>query len=385
MTSEILTYKEAELKIIEGLPNDIKMLSNFFQLENKKLYLVGGCIRDTFLGKSPKDYDVCTDALPTTVIKILEKFNIKYNLQGEHFAVVVAQMEEGNYEIATFREDISAGTGNNTDDSVRLGVTMKEDCQRRDFTINAMFMDLSERKIIDLVDGRADLEAKLVRCVGNPVLRFKEDNLRKLRCIRFSTRLHFNIEKNTFDAIHNDPDLNISGERVANEFISIVTTTSSYKSLIEILYKTRLINQMFRGLILNDLSEINFSGITSFNSLIASFICTCNTNIADKLVKLQYSSKTASSVEFLLVNIKKDQNTILPLQFFNKRKSTNLIDSEISIYNNETKAIKWLVNFQPDATLSETLMAQGIQGEQLGKTINKHYQDAYLSAIKRMH
>lgn len=93
-------------ELIKILPNDIKMLSNFFQLENKKLYLVGGCIRDIFLNKAPKDFDVCTDALPDEVIAILEKYNIKYNLQGEHFAVVVAKMADGDYEIATFRKDI---------------------------------------------------------------------------------------------------------------------------------------------------------------------------------------------------------------------------------------------------------------------------------------
>ncbi len=101
----ILTKQEAEDRLIESLPNDIKMLSNFFELDGKKLFLVGGCIRDTFLGKAPKDFDVCTDALPGSVIKILERNNIKYNVQGEHFAVVVAQMEDGDYEIATFRED----------------------------------------------------------------------------------------------------------------------------------------------------------------------------------------------------------------------------------------------------------------------------------------
>lgn len=378
----ILTKEEAEIKLIESLPNDIKMLSNFFQLDGKKLYLVGGCIRDTFLGKAPKDFDVCTDALPESVMKILDKNKITYNLQGEHFAVVVAKMDDGDYEIATFREDIQV-EGDNRHPEIRLGVTIQDDVKRRDFTINALFMDLQERNIIDLVGGINDLDNELIRCVGNPIDRFNEDHLRKLRAIRFAARLGFNIVSDTFDAIYQDPDLNISGERIVNELTVAFNTCKNADDLVCWLYSTRLVDQIFRGIIINDKNDINTNNITSFNMLVASIVCTCNQNIAKLLVAKNYTLKTAESVEFLHNCVKVPVHDIKPLHFFNKRKSTNLTDAEISIYNNETDVIKWLIDFTPDSGLSEALMSQGYKGKELGEKINRTYQDAFVSAINR--
>lgn len=378
----ILTKQEAEDRLIEALPNDIKMLSNFFEMDGKKLFLVGGCIRDIFLGKAPKDFDVCTDALPGSVIKILERNNIKYNVQGEHFAVVVAQMEDGDYEIATFREDIMV-EGNNRHPEIRLGVTIHDDVKRRDFTINALFMDLQERNIIDLVGGIEDLNAGIVRCVGTPKDRFNEDHLRKLRAIRFATRLGFQIHDDTFMAIYNDPDLNISGERIVNELTTIFDTCKNVTDLLFWLYDTRLVHQMFRSVIINDKTDIKVENINSFNTLLASIVCPCNQNIAKMLVGKNYTAKTAESVQFLLNTSNTPMENIKPLSFFNKRKSTNLTDAEISIYNNETDAIKWLIEFTPDSGLSETLMSQGYNGKELGIEIDKVYQNAFVSAINR--
>ncbi len=145
-----LTKEQAEQKLVSLLPSDIKILSDLFI---KSGY---GCIRDTFLGKDPKDFDVCTNALPDEVLRILNENNIKCQLQGEAFGVVVSRITE-DVEIATFRSDISGGTGNSSDDKVILGVTIEDDCKRRDFTINALFMNLSTTKIIDLVGGIDDL------------------------------------------------------------------------------------------------------------------------------------------------------------------------------------------------------------------------------------
>jgi len=356
------------------------MLSNFFQLEKFKLYLVGGCIRDTFLGKAPKDYDLCTDALPASVIKILDKFKIPYQLQGEHFAVVVAKMDDGDYEIATFREDVQV-EGNNRHPEVRLGVTISDDVKRRDFTVNALFMDLQERDIIDLVGGIDDLVSGIVRCVGNPTDRFREDHLRKLRAISRAVSDDFKIENETFMAIYNDPDLNISGERIVGELLKIYKSSKNTDNLLSQLYDTRLVHQIFRGLLINDKSDINTANICSFNTLLASIVCPCNPGIAKTMLDKNYTVKTAESVEFLLKNSGISIEDTMPLLFFNKRKSTNLTDAEISIYNNETDAIKWLVGFTPDLTLSEALMSQGYNGKELGEKIHKTYQDAFISSI----
>lgn len=365
-------------ELIKILPNDIKMLSNFFQLENKKLYLVGGCIRDIFLNKAPKDFDVCTDALPDEVIAILEKYNIKYNLQGEHFAVVVAKMADGDYEIATFRKDEKV-EGNNRHPKVTLGVTIEDDVKRRDFTINGLFMDLQTRTIIDLVGGISDLLNKIVRCIGEPTERFEEDHLRKLRAIRFAARLGFEIHEETWMRIYLKPELNISGERIVNELTVAWNTAKDQDELIYLLYSTRLLYEIFNKFSIKDLPDIDLKRITSLTTFIAAILNEFESDVRKKLVEMNFPLRIATGVEFLNCGDSIDETK--PLNFLNKRKSTDLTDSEISIYNNETFAINWLINFQPDPKLSETLMSQGITGKELGEKIHKTYQEQFVSAV----
>lgn len=365
-------------ELIKILPNDIKMLSNFFQLENKKLYLVGGCIRDIFLNKAPKDFDVCTDALPDEVIAILEKYNIKYNLQGEHFAVVVAKMADGDYEIATFRKDEKV-EGNNRHPKVTLGVTIEDDVKRRDFTINGLFMDLQTRTIIDLVGGISDLLNKIVRCIGEPAERFEEDHLRKLRAIRFAARLGFEIHEETWMRIYLKPELNISGERIVNELTVAWNTAKDQDELIYLLYSTRLLYEIFNKFSIKDLPDIDLKRITSLTTFIAAILNEFESDVRKKLVEMNFPLRIATGVEFLNCGDSIDETK--PLNFLNKRKSTDLTDSEISIYNNETFAINWLINFQPDPKLSETLMSQGITGKELGEKIHKTYQEQFVSAV----
>lgn len=365
-------------ELIKILPNDIKMLSNFFQLENKKLYLVGGCIRDIFLNKAPKDFDVCTDALPDEVIAILEKYNIKYNLQGEHFAVVVAKMEGGDYEIATFRKDEKV-EGDNRHPKVTLGVTIEDDVKRRDITINGLFMDLQTRTIIDLVGGIPDLLNKIIRCIGVPSERFDEDHLRKLRVIRFAARLGFEIHEETWMRIYLKPELNISGERIVNELTVAWNTAKDQDELIYLLYSTRLLYEIFNKFSIKDLPDIDLKRITSLTTFIAAILNEFESDVRKKLVEMNFPLRIATGVEFLNCGDSIDETK--PLNFLNKRKSTDLTDSEISIYNNETFAINWLINFQPDPKLSETLMSQGITGKELGEKIHKTYQEQFVSAV----
>lgn len=365
-------------ELIKILPNDIKMLSNFFKLENKKLYLVGGCIRDIFLNKAPKDFDVCTDALPDEVIAILEKYNIKYNLQGEHFAVVVAKMEGGDYEIATFRKDEKV-EGDNRHPKVTLGVTIEDDVKRRDITINGLFMDLQTRTIIDLVGGIPDLLNKIIRCIGVPSERFDEDHLRKLRVIRFAARLGFEIHEETWMRIYLKPELNISGERIVNELTVAWNTAKDQDELIYLLYSTRLLYEIFNKFSIKDLPDIDLKRITSLTTFIAAILNEFESDVRKKLVEMNFPLRIATGVEFLNCGDSIDETK--PLNFLNKRKSTDLTDSEISIYNNETFAINWLINFQPDPKLSETLMSQGITGKELGEKIHKTYQEQFVSAV----
>lgn len=373
---KILTKLQAEQRLISYLPNDIKILAKLFKEANFTIYLVGGCIRDTFLGKFPKDYDLCTNALPEDIINILKNSNIQYNLQGEHFAVVVAKMED-DYEIASFRSDTKV-EGSNRHPEVKLGVTMADDCKRRDFTINALFMDLSNCDIIDLVGGINDLENKIVRCVGNPMDRFEEDHLRKLRAIVRCVSDDFGIHMDTFNSIIINPELNISNERIMWELKKAYDKALDKKYLIDILYKSHLIYHIFKGIVISHPSNIDTSKIVSFNTFIASLVNMSNTNISKKLVDINYPVKISNSVEFLH-NI---HNFLNPMVFYNKRKSTDLTNDEILIFCKNDKISQFMVNFMPTEGLAEDFMKKGLVGKELGMALEQHYIEHFKASIK---
>lgn len=367
--------EQAERKLASMVPDSIKTLSAIFKANNYQLFLVGGCVRDTMLGKQPKDFDLCTDAMPDQILDMLSAVGVKNQLLGEHFGVVVAQMED-NYEIATFRIDLNDSSDRNT--SVKLGVTINEDCLRRDFTINAMYFDLDSHKIIDLVGGVEDLLNKIIRCVGNPQARFNEDNLRKLRAVRFATRLGFALTPETYVAITNDPTLNVTTDRIFNELFTAYNSTNDKIYLLELLYRTTLIKEIFPIAILNTLKEIELNKLFTFNLFVASIICPCNDNISDYLWTRKLPRKTCNSVDFL-INENPGKKIIQPLAFYNKRRSTDLENDEIEFFHNNSLKIRWLTNFVPYEGLADKLMLDGYLNKELGDKLKAIYEHDYLN------
>ncbi|MBN1366165.1 MAG: CCA tRNA nucleotidyltransferase [Syntrophaceae bacterium] len=182
-------------------------------------YFVGGCVRDFILKKDSGDFDIVTSAPPD---KIIELFHHTVSI-GVKFGVVVVIVENHPYEVATFRSDDVYEDGRHPS-GVRFS-SAKEDVLRRDFTINGLLMDPASRKILDYVNGRADIEKKIIRTIGSPDIRFNEDYLRILRAIRFATNLGFEIESETKKAIiFNASKINqISTERIRDELNKILT------------------------------------------------------------------------------------------------------------------------------------------------------------------
>jgi poly(A) polymerase len=177
----------------------------------------GGSVRDLLRGQIPKDIDIATDARPEAVQKIFPR---TYAV-GAHFGVIVVLENGFQFEVATFRSDGAYLDGRRPSE-VHFA-TAEEDAARRDFTINGMFFDPGAGKVIDFVGGRADLEARLVRAIGDPAQRFAEDRLRILRAVRFATVLEFEIEPATWDAVlAQAPSISeISAERIREELVRI--------------------------------------------------------------------------------------------------------------------------------------------------------------------
>jgi len=180
-------------------------------------YFAGGCVRDMVRGVAPKDIDIATDARPEQVQKIFPR---TYSV-GAHFGVIVVVENGIQFEVATFRSD-DVYTDGRRPDAVHFS-SPEEDAKRRDFTINGMFFDPARNGVIDFIGGRADLEAKLIRAIGDPEQRFAEDRLRLLRAVRFATVLEFNIEEKTWAALvrNGGAIAQISAERIRDELVKI--------------------------------------------------------------------------------------------------------------------------------------------------------------------
>lgn len=216
-TAGVLTKVEYSIDI--PLPEAIYKMFNAFKKHGKKLYIVGGAVRDALMGKTPKDFDIATESHPDEVAKMLKDEGIYTYPSGENFAIISAVINNENYEIATFRkEDYSGGDGRRP---TWVGYSdMQNDVMRRDFTINALYYDIERKKVIDLVGGIEDLKNKRIKPVGSAYDRFTEDRLRVLRALRFSHRFGSPLDKDTINAMRHYKDLpGVSNERIREELI----------------------------------------------------------------------------------------------------------------------------------------------------------------------
>ena len=223
-------------------------------------YLVGGCVRDLLLGREPGDYDIATDATPEQVMRI---FPQTYAV-GAQFGVVLvpmavdpsvtsvvdqAEVNHGRHrgktvEVATFRSDIGYSDGRHPD-QVRFSKDPRQDVQRRDFTINGLLLDPLKNEVLDFVGGRKDLDAGIIRAIGEPELRFAEDKLRMLRAVRFTARFGYSIEPQTSAAIQKlAPQIHqVSRERVRDELTKMLTEGQARRAFL-LLDETGLLHEL---------------------------------------------------------------------------------------------------------------------------------------------
>ncbi|MDC7279061.1 CCA tRNA nucleotidyltransferase [Butyrivibrio fibrisolvens] len=222
-----------------NLPADVQNIISVLESNGHEAYAVGGCVRDCILGKVPHDWDITTSALPEQVKALFER---TFDTGIEHGTVTVLMHGIG-YEVTTYRVDGKYEDGRHPKE-VTFTASLEEDLKRRDFTINAMAYN-DTKGLVDLFGGEADLQAGIIRAVGNPIERFTEDALRMLRALRFSAQLGFEIEKDTYEAIKTlAPTLEkISAERIQVEMVKLVT--SAHPERIRDVYATGLTKIFF--------------------------------------------------------------------------------------------------------------------------------------------
>lgn len=203
------------------IPEDVQNMLDELQKNGFSAYIVGGCVRDSILGKIPHDYDICTSAKPNDMLSVFKEYDI-YETGLQHGTLTVAGNDD-MYEITTYRTDGEYKDGRHPE-TVSFVDNIEEDLSRRDFTINAMAYN-NEVGLIDPFNGQEDINKKLIRCVGNPNNRFNEDALRILRAIRFASTYGFDIEDKTKLSIHKNKHLlqKISAERITSEFSKIIS------------------------------------------------------------------------------------------------------------------------------------------------------------------
>ena len=375
------------------LPNDIKEIAKAYHDVGKELYVVGGAIRDFLQGKTPHDYDLTTNALPDESKKILKDWNVS-DEQGKKFGVlrVFTKNEPLGHEIASFRKDISGGRDNKGDDEkVEIGehITIEDDCMRRDLTINSIFYDINKKEIVDLVGGIEDIKNNIIRCVGNPSDRFREDRLRILRCLRFTTRIDGKIDKKTSNAIHDDNRLkgigtldDVSQERIWEEMCKAFDQSKNYNNYLELLTEFDMWDQVFPGadinsdlvdsknftIIITNLFKNDYSGNDFLNRLVQEY---------------RIEGDLATKVEFLINFSDFDSEDVCKV--YKKKRQCEIDDNTILEWmevNNlqEDKFIKF-VDYRPSIS-SQELMAKGFRKKALGDEINRLEVEKFQSVIK---
>lgn len=345
------------------IPNDILYIHSIFKKNNFELHIVGGAVRDYLLKNKPNDYDLVTNAYPDEIINLL-KYKNGFSIKevGKAFGVILVStcnFPEG-IEIATFREDI--GKGKNT--KVKFS-TIDTDVLRRDITINALYYDIDNNKVVDLINGVNDIENKIIRTVGDTTCRFNEDRLRILRVLRFATKYNFTLDRFIIESIKKDNNLTqISKERIINEFKKTLKTTDNKIAYFNMLDEFKLWGVMFPGVIVNK-QFTNLPWIIQISYLFMS-------NTKDILNKL-FTKKEVNAILFLkdLINIK----PIKILDLYKKRNRTELSNDDICKFamgvNIDKKIINAFIKFKPTVDSKDIIIKYSLQGPDITKKINE--------------
>ena len=259
------------------MPKEVKFLIDKIYENGYEAFMVGGCVRDSILNMTPNDYDITTNAKPSNIIHIFKEYKILDT--GIKHGTVSIILNDNIYEITTYRIE-GEYENNRRPKNVEFTSNLEDDLRRRDFTINAIAYN-EKFGIVDIFNGIRDIQYKIIKTVGNPDERFEEDGLRMIRAIRFSSKLGFDIDKNTLNSIYKNSYIikKISLERINDEFIK--TLTSNNPENIILLYKTKIFENLgiyckLNGYEYNELERK------------LNVLKYCEDNLLDRLIMLEY-------------------------------------------------------------------------------------------------
>lgn len=371
---------EQRIKFELTIPSDIQEIKNVFKKNGFKLYVVGGAVRDALLGKTPKDFDLATDALPDKVEEMMKEAGFRTLPTGKAFGVINVFTDQGEYEIATFRTDIGSGR---RPDAVSF-TDIEGDVKRRDLTINALFYDIDTGEIVDLVGGVEDLKNGVVRTVGSAQDRFGEDRLRIMRAIRFAGRFGSELDPQTDAALQQDASLEgISGERIRDEFIKGIQSAKSQKSFFKMLDKYNLFDWIFKGL---NVDRDSFSNGEDYLILLARLLKNNNLDVLKKkLNELKYSVDEIKAISFLIALLKLDENTAVTLKRAEQNSGVNpqQIKDFGKVENIDQKLLNAFLSFRLTVSGQEVMDEMGIKpGPEVGKAVQKLETDNFKALLK---
>ena len=374
---------EATQSFKMNLPKDILELHKLFQKNNFKLYVVGGAVRDALLKKKPKDFDVATNATPDQIEEILGgKYKIIDGGKSKEMGVTIVIINGEQYEISTFRTDIGKGR---RPDSVEF-TTIDKDVLRRDLTMNALFYDIDNEEIVDLVGGIDDILNNRVRAVGDANIRFIEDPLRKMRAIRFAGSTNSKVDTDIDKSLTLDNSLNgVSPERIRDEFKKSIEKAKYPANVLDMFLGYGFFDYIFPNFDINRNFETTNNWIIQLTTLL---IKNEDKNIK-KLIDFKYEADEVRDILFLKIFLTLSLDNFLELS--NKWKISKLgknkIDSDVLMYFGESfgmdiDSIKAFIKFKPSVNGDDVMREFGLKGRDVGQKIKEIETENFIKLLE---
>ena len=264
---------QKQLEIPKLYRDGIEKITSTFKKNNYECYMVGGSVRDLYLGKDAYDFDFATNARPEQVMKLFRRVAPT----GIKHGTVTLLIDDNSFEVTTYRNDGKYVDGRRPE-NVTFSDTLEQDVMRRDFTINGLAYDVFTGQIIDYVNGIEDIEKGIIRTIGSAIDRLSEDGLRSFRACRLASKLGFNIDDTTLEAIHSTLDIAgmVSAERIRDELVKLLQTDKPSVG-IEYMRETGLLK-----LVLPELDECYGVGQNKFHTFDVYYHCVYACNAAPK-------------------------------------------------------------------------------------------------------